>query len=93
MERTTDKLKKDILDGVAALKRARDEVKVDLHLAGMDAREEWKKLEARLQRLDQDAGGAAAEFSDRTKQSLEEVSKAFKRFRDTLKSAVKDKPS
>jgi hypothetical protein len=93
MERTTDKVKKDIQDGVAALKRARDEIKVDLHLAGMDAREEWKKLEARLSRLDQETGGAAAELSDRTKQSLDEVSKAFKRFRETVKSAVKTPPT
>ena len=65
---------------------------MDLHLAGMDAREEWKKLEARLAHLEQESGGAAAELSERTKQSIDEVSKAFKRFRETLKSAVKKPP-
>lgn len=51
---------------VNELKHERDELKVKLHLARMDAGDEWQKLETRLAKLDakaQELGNATAEAS------------------------------
>ncbi len=51
---------------VNELKHERDELKVKLHLARMDAGDEWQKLETRLAKLDakaQELGKATAEAS------------------------------
>jgi hypothetical protein len=89
MERTTEKLKKDLQDAVAGLRRMRDEMRVDLHLAGMDARDEWKKLEERFTHVEQAANAAAGDVTERTKQTVDDLSKAFGKFRESVKAAIR----
>ena len=44
-------LKAEMKRGVDLLKTLRDEIKVKLHLAGMDVRDQWAKLEPELSKV------------------------------------------
>lgn len=48
MEASTETLKKDLQLLSTQLKTLRDEVKVQIHLAGMEAKDVWRKLEPDL---------------------------------------------
>ena len=59
-------IKKRIDEMVKTLKQERDELRVKLQLAKMEAGDEWEKLEAKLVKLEAKAkqlGGATAEVS------------------------------
>jgi hypothetical protein len=80
IQSTNADLKKDLHKGLADLRTLRDEVRVKLHLAGMEAKKEWDELEPQLAELERAAGdlGAAAQTA---------VSKAVSRLsklRDSL---------
>jgi len=47
-EEADKSLKKDIEDTRQDLKRMADEIKVKLHLAGMDAKDAWDEIQPRL---------------------------------------------
>jgi hypothetical protein len=53
--RSADELKDEVKKGLEHLKALRDEVRVRLHLAGMEAKDEWNKLEPRLLDVEQSA--------------------------------------
>ena len=46
------RIEDELHECVESLKTLRDEIRVDLHLVGMDARQEWSKIEKRLPSLD-----------------------------------------
>ena len=48
MNETKTELKEELKKSVAALRTLRDEVRVKIHLAGLDAKTEWNKLEPHL---------------------------------------------
>ena len=48
-EEADKSLKKDIEDTRQDLKRMADEIKVKLHLAGMDAKDAWDEIQPRLE--------------------------------------------
>ena len=59
-------IKSNLRQMITELKQERDALHVKLHLAKMDAGDEWKKLEAKLEKLESKArelGGATAEAS------------------------------
>ncbi len=61
-----DDVKERIDEILNDLKQERDELKVKLHLAKLEASDEWKKLEAKLAKLEaktKELGGATAEAS------------------------------
>lgn len=64
------------------LRKMRDEIRVQLHLAGMDARAFWESVEPKLvdleERLERGAT-ATARYADIV---LEEMAKALERMRD-----------
>jgi hypothetical protein len=80
-----------INDRIDELKTLRDEIRVDLKLAGMDLRDEWKKLEKRIP----EATRLAAEIKDVAAQALDEVIAEVRRFRGRVASCRQDqgKPS
>ncbi len=45
---TKEAITTEVDKGILALQQARDEVKLKLHLAGMDAKDEWNKLEPKI---------------------------------------------
>jgi hypothetical protein len=78
--RTAD-LKDDVKKGLEQLKTLRDEVRVRLHLAGMDAKDEWnKKLEPHLFEVEQ----AAHDASETSRRVVTEAVEKLKKFRDSL---------
>jgi hypothetical protein len=78
---TTTQLKGDIKKGLEALRTLRDEVKVQIHLAGMEAKEHWGKLEPRLEAVER----AAQEATESSREALNETLKLVREFLGTLK--------
>jgi len=76
-----EELKQHLQDGLTAVKRLRDEIRVDLHLAGMDARDKWKELEPHLAHAEK----LADDVSDVSKKAMEDMLKKFKDFKASLK--------
>lgn len=80
MSQSTDDLKADIEKGLAQMQTLRDEVRVRLHLAGMDAKDEWNKLEPKLAEVER----AAETLTDATQRAINDAVKSLARLRDKL---------
>lgn len=65
MSTSTD-LKTEIQKSLDQLRTIKDEIRVQLHLAGMEAKEEWNKLEPQLD----EAEKKAHELTNATKHAL-----------------------
>ncbi len=74
-------LKSELKKGVDLLKTLRDEVKVKLHLAGMEAKDQWAKLEPELSKVER----AADQATESSKKLLDETLKRLKAIRDSLR--------
>jgi len=77
---------------LADLKQYRDELRVQMHLAKAELRDEfeelennWQKLQPRLEKATQDAAEAGKEALDALFDAGEAILKGFKRIRDDLK--------
>ncbi|MCW5889504.1 MAG: hypothetical protein KIT14_03030 [bacterium] len=76
---------------VEQLKTQRDELRVRLHLAKADARDEWEALEKRWEHLraetavvGREAGHAAGDVGAATRLLLEEIQRGYQRIRALL---------
>lgn len=67
--------------GLDNLKTLRDEIRLDLHLAGMDLRDEWHALERRLP----NASAAASEMKEATAEWLDDLAADLRKFRDRIR--------
>jgi hypothetical protein len=81
MSQTTDELKAELAKSVALLKTLRDEVKVTLHLAGMDAKDRWRQLEPRIA----DVEHAAREATEASRAAVADAVASVKAFRDSMR--------
>jgi len=81
MSQTTDELKKEIHKSLGLMRTLRDEVKMKLHLAGMDAKEEWRKLEPHLTEVER----AADELTEATRTAASEAVKRLSNLRASIK--------
>ena len=79
---TTQVIKQHIVQSMMLLKTLQDEVRVELHLAGMEARDQWKKLEQRISGAD----ALAREARLASKQAIDDTVEAIKTFRASLKT-------
>ncbi|WP_224245147.1 hypothetical protein [Hyalangium gracile] len=68
-------------ENLGKLKTLRDEIRVDLHLAGMDAKDKWKELEPRLR----DAEKLVEEVSEVSSKAMDEMVERFKTFRESIR--------
>jgi chromosome segregation ATPase len=68
---------------IEELKTLRDEIRLDVHLARMDLRDEWTALEKRLPPL----GDAAEKISALGQEALATLAGELKAFRDRLARA------
>lgn len=88
MEPTTE-LRDDTKRAWAQLQTLRDEVRLKLHLAGMDARDEWDRIEALMPEVQKNMEKTAGDFEKVTREgvrtSLEEIIKRLERLRSALK--------
>ncbi len=77
MGTTSQDLRKGIDDALTDLEQIADEIRVKLHLAGMDAADEWKnKLEPRLHAAREHARDATVA----SKAAIDETVKAVREF-------------
>jgi hypothetical protein len=67
--------------GVELLRTMRDEIKVKLHLAGMDVKDQWAKLEPELFKVER----AAQQATESSKKLLDEALQRLKSLRDSLR--------
>lgn len=75
-----------IADRIKELKTLRDEIGLDLHLAGMDLRSEWKDIEKKLP----EPGAAADELKDFTGDVLEKLSSQLRQFRARIRQKTRE---
>jgi hypothetical protein len=78
----TDDLKKDLrrmLDDLATL---RDEIRVDLHLGGMELKDRWAALEKELHKAEE---GAERDLSDGAHKALADLKERAQKLRAELK--------
>ena len=54
--------KQNMNDGLQRLKTLRDEIRLEIHLAGMEAKERWKELEPKVHDAERLAGEAIDEL-------------------------------
>jgi hypothetical protein len=73
-------LKKELEKSLTKLQTLRDEVRVRLHLAGMDLKQQWDKLEPQLEQVEKKAG----EVSEEARTVLSEAVKKLEKFRSSL---------
>ncbi len=68
-------------ENLGRLKTLRDEIRVDIHLAGMDAKEKWKELEPVVR----DAERLADDVTDVSRRAMEELVEKFRHFRESVR--------
>jgi hypothetical protein len=81
-------LKQEVDKAVSQLRSMRDEIRLQLHLAGMDAQEAWKKLEPSLGELEQKMG----QVTEATKSKAQELLKRVSELRDRVKQQTAKTP-
>ena len=74
-------LKAELQKGADLLKTLRDEIKVKLHLGGMEAKDQWAKLEPELWKVER----AAQQTTESSKRLLDEALQKLKSLRDSLR--------
>lgn len=78
---TREEQKKQIEDNLNRLRALRDQIRLDVHLAGMEAKERWDKLEPRFE----DAQQLAKQINEVSRKAIAEIVDRFEAFRDSLK--------
>lgn len=81
----------DLKESIERLETLRDELRVQLHLAKAEARDEWNRLEAswlkvedELKAIREEAKGPAREIGHATRQILDDLKRGYGRLRDQL---------
>ncbi|MCB9562532.1 MAG: hypothetical protein H6708_19175 [Kofleriaceae bacterium] len=69
------------------VRRMVDEVRVKVHLAGMDARDAWTKLEPQLARFEAQASKATSEVSAELQAMGTELKQQLEKLRDRVRDA------
>ena len=77
---TAAELKDEVKKGLDQLKTLRDEVRVRLHLAGMEVKDEWNKLEPHLFDVEQ----SAKEATEASRRAIVEAVDRLKKLRESL---------
>jgi transposase len=81
MRDTTKELKAELDKSVALLRTLRDEIRVKAHLAGMNAKDQWRDLEPRLEAA---VERAAKDVSEASRQAVADATEALKRFKSSI---------
>jgi hypothetical protein len=77
---TTTDLKNEIEKSLGLLRTLRDEVRLKIHLAGMDARDEWNTLEPQLVEIER----KAIELSEATRSTIGDAVKRLTKLSASL---------
>lgn len=71
-------VKQQIKKSLESLSTLRDEIRLQLHLASMDAKSAWEKLEPEIEQANKMAEDATAI----SQKAIEEIAGKFRKFRD-----------
>lgn len=82
MSQTTNDLKADLQKSLESLQTLRDEIRVRIHLAGMEAKDAWNELEPRLLGAEK----LAEEVSEASRSAISDLVQKVRDFRATLSS-------
>jgi hypothetical protein len=78
---TTENFKANLDRDLAELERMRDEIRVKVHLAGLEAKSAWKTLEPRLDQLERDVREEGSVVKGASIELAKDLKKAFESFR------------
>jgi ribosome-associated translation inhibitor RaiA len=81
-QKITNDVKNEVTKGLDKLTMLRDEAKLHLHLATLDAKQEWDKLEPRIDELQ----AKAAELTETSKTAVHELVDRVESFVTKLKN-------
>lgn len=73
MSLTTNQIKNELDDTRVLLRTLRDEVRVKLHLASLEAQQAWKTLDGETEKLAREIGKASRETIDAAVNSLRKL--------------------
>lgn len=79
--KSVDGLKTEMQKNLSQLRAWRDEVRLKLRLASMEAQDEWQKLEPELAQVER----AAEELGDKARDALARALKSLGKMRDSLR--------
>lgn len=91
-EEMRDQVTSQVNKSLDELRQLRDEIRVRLHLAGMEARERWNELEPRLSDAEVRVREATEAAADAARATLNDALKAFHSFRESLGDAKPPEP-
>jgi predicted nucleic acid-binding Zn-ribbon protein len=80
-------LRTRIAEGIGELKTMRDEIRIKLHLAGMDARDAWQKLEPRIDELEARARDLRDDMVERLENAVKDARNAARRVQSEIRRA------
>lgn len=72
----------------ADLRRLADEVRVKLHLAGMELKEKWKELEPELDAVEKDLTAAGAKVEQFVSPKLDAMAAGLRKFAEDVRKAA-----
>jgi hypothetical protein len=78
MNTNREQLQTDITKAVTQLRTLRDEARVKIHLASMDARDAWDKLQPKLLEAEQAAEKASKETLDTIEATAKKLSELLR---------------
>jgi chromosome segregation ATPase len=80
-------LRTRINEGIGELKAMRDEIRIKLHLAGMDAKDAWAKIEPRIDKLEAQARDLRDDMVERLEHAVADARNAARRVRKEIRGA------
>jgi uncharacterized coiled-coil DUF342 family protein len=80
-------LRTRINEGIGELKAMRDEIRIKLHLAGMDAKDAWAKIEPRIDKLEAQARDLRDDMVERLEHAVADARNAARRVRNEIRGA------
>lgn len=86
MTDSSDSLRDRLAKGLTDLQTARDEIKLKLHLAGMDAKQAWHDLEPRLGQLEKQVSDTTAETAEAAQRVIDELKSSFAELRAKIQN-------
>jgi hypothetical protein len=81
MREATKELKAELEKSVGILRTLRDELRVKAHLAGLNAKDQWRELEPRLEAA---VERATRDVSEASRQAVNDATEALKKFRASI---------
>lgn len=84
MKTSTERLRESVNQRIDELERIRDEVKLKLHLANLDAKKHWFTLETQLDELESELRRDRSAVAEASSKLSEQLVTSFREFRNRL---------